>query len=85
MMHGVRKAGGEGGEAKKKAVERINAELRKLKERCEGEGLGPEETLGRMLSQAEIELKAVPGLSETHRFSWVSREVEKRMLPREDV
>ncbi len=84
-MHGVRKAGNEGSAERERAAKRINRELRKLKERCEGDGLCAEETLGKMLAHAETELRAVPGLAESHRFSWVSGEIEKRMLPREEA
>ncbi len=84
-MHGVKNGGGKGGDSPDQRVESINRELRKMKERCASDGLGPEETLGRLLAHAEGELRAVPGLSASHRFSWVSGEVERRMLPREEV
>lgn len=84
-MHGGRKVSGKGEDEAGRKAQDINRELRKLKERCASEGLGEEETLGRLLAHAEGELRAVPGLSASHRFSWVSGEVERRMLPREEV
>ncbi len=81
-MHGVKREGGGSMEGR---VRRINNELRRLKDRCESEGLGQEETLERLVAHAEGKLRAAPALSGSHRFSWVSGEVEKRMLPREEV
>ncbi len=82
-MHGVRRE--DRTEAAETRVKTINRELRRLKAKLEREGLGEEEKLGRLLTHAEGKLRAVPGLSDSHRFSWVSGEVEKRLLSREEV
>jgi hypothetical protein len=66
-------------------VAALNRELGRLKARFEREGLGPEEALGRLMEHAEAGLKEHPGLSREHRFSWISLQVERRHLPREEV
>ena len=66
-----------------KALE-LNRELARLKERCRSEGLGPEDTLDKLMTKAAEGLSAEPDLARTHRFSWISGKIELRLTPDKD-
>lgn len=63
------------------AVIEINRELARLKDKCESEGLAPEEAMGRLIAHAAEKLGESPELVRTHRFSWISGQIELRLTP----
>lgn len=66
-------------------VIRINSALAEMRAAFEKRKADPDSILIELTRFADKELNDVPGLGKEHRFSYVKCQIERRILPREDV